>query len=122
MRKFFQTCTFCTCRVFRIYGALSVRSILDSIELFLHEFDFPDPYLKQKELENENAISLFAEHIRKIDELDSETRLRKLIMYLLAGNMFDWGAKEVAALLETNNFGFDEALEKIPREYHSNFT
>ncbi|KAK6641070.1 hypothetical protein RUM44_012769 [Polyplax serrata] len=99
----------------KIYGALSVRSILDSIELFLHEFDFPDPYLKQKELENENAISLFAEHIRKIDELDSETRLRKLIMYLLAGNMFDWGAKEVAALLETNNFGFDEALEKIPQ-------
>lgn len=105
------------CELFRIYGALTVRSILDTIDLFLHEFDFPDPYLKQKELENKEAITRFAKHISYLDNLDSDTRQRRLILYLLAGNMFDWGAKEVSALLETNNFDFKDALSKIPRTY-----
>lgn len=65
-------------------------------------------------MENDHAISLFADHVKKIDELDWKQRQEKLIFYLLAGNMFDWGAKEVAALLEKKNFGFDEALSKIP--------
>lgn len=32
---------------------------------------------------------------------------------LLAGNVFDWGAKEVAALMEAKNFGFKEAMAKL---------
>ncbi|KAL0276032.1 UNVERIFIED_CONTAM: hypothetical protein PYX00_003707 [Menopon gallinae] len=99
------------------YGHLTVRSLLDTIEHFLKEFDFPDPYWKQKQMENEYAISLFSDHVRSLDQLPWDVRQEKLIVYLLAGNMFDWGAKEVAALLENknNNFGFEQALEKIPR-------
>ena len=39
-----------------------------------------------------------------------------LVSGILAGNVFDWGAKEVAALMETSNFGFQEAMEKLQRE------
>lgn len=99
---------------FSAYGHLTVRSLLDTIEHFLKEFDFPDPYLKQKQMENDHAISMFEEHVRNLDQLEWETRQEKLIFYLLAGNMFDWGAKEVAALLEKKNFGFEEAVSKIP--------
>lgn len=104
----------------RAHKILTVRSLLDTIDQFLHEFQFPDPYLSQKKFENDKAISLFHDHIARLDELDEETRQKNLILYLLAGNMFDWGAKEVSVLLETNNFGFEEALSKIPRKlYHS---
>lgn len=91
-----------------------MRSLLDTIEHFLKEFDFPDPYLKQKQMENDHAISLFAQHVAGLDQLDWLARQEKLILYLLAGNMFDWGAKEVAALLEMKDFGFEQALTKIP--------
>lgn len=65
-------------------------------------------------MENDHAISFFGEHVQKLDQLEWKIRQEKLIFYLLAGNMFDWGAKEVAALLEKKNFGFEEALSKIP--------
>ena len=39
------------------YGSLTVRSLLDTIEHCLREFDFPDPYLSQKRLENNYALS-----------------------------------------------------------------
>jgi len=32
---------------------------------------------------------------------------------VLGGNMFDWGAKEVAALMESTQFGFSQALDKL---------
>lgn len=35
-------------------------------------------------------------------------------MGVLAGNMFDWGAKEVASLMETTDFHFEQAQKKIP--------
>lgn len=108
--------------IFSAYGHLTVRILLDTIEHFLKEFDFPDPYLKQKRLENDHAISLYAEHVRKIDLLDWQTRQERLMLYILAGNMFDWGAKEVAALLENKSFGFDEALGKIPGKDISNIS
>jgi type II pantothenate kinase len=95
---------------------LTVRSLLDTIEHFLKELDFPDPYLKQKQKENDHALSLLEEHLKKIDQLDWEQRQKQLIVSMLAGNMFDWGAKEVATLMESsdNKFGFEEALRNIP--------
>jgi len=32
---------------------------------------------------------------------------------VLGGNVFDWGAKEVAALMESTQFGFSQALSKL---------
>ena len=38
------------------HGNLTVRSLLDMREHCLSEFDFHDPYLKQKRLENDQVI------------------------------------------------------------------
>ena len=43
-----------------------------------------------------------------------ERRQLSLAEGILAGNVFDWGAKEVAALMEGNTeFGFTEAMGKL---------
>lgn len=34
-------------------------------------------------------------------------------MSLLAGNVFDWGAREVADLMENPDFGFQEARSRL---------
>ena len=41
------------------YGNLTVRSLLDLREHCLSEFDFHDPYMRQKQWENEQAMALF---------------------------------------------------------------
>ncbi|XP_046754003.1 4'-phosphopantetheine phosphatase isoform X2 [Diprion similis] len=96
------------------YGALTVRTLLDTIEHCMKEFDFPDPYLHQKKDENEQALQHLQERISAIDQLEGSAKVEALIMGVLSGNMFDWGAKEVAAIMETTDFGFKEAQSKIP--------
>ncbi|XP_054271885.1 4'-phosphopantetheine phosphatase isoform X2 [Macrosteles quadrilineatus] len=96
------------------YGNLTVRSLLDTIEHCLKEFDFPDPYLAQKQVENECALALLPARLTQLDEMPDSERGVELITALLAGNMFDWGAKEVVDFMEKGNFGFKEAREKIP--------
>lgn len=96
------------------YGALTVRILLDTIEHCMKEFDFPDPYLHQKKKENEEALRHLHNRITTLDKLEGAEKIRALILGVLSGNIFDWGAKDVAKLLETNDFGFEEAQAKIP--------
>lgn len=95
------------------YGNLTVRCLLDTIQHYMKEFDFPDPYLQQKQLENERALAHLARRLQQIDAMEWCPRQEALVTSLLAGNMFDWGAQEVADLMETSDFGFQEALAKI---------
>ncbi|KAK7080541.1 Pantothenate kinase 4 [Halocaridina rubra] len=94
------------------YGSLTVRSLLDMREHCLNEFDFPDPYLQQKKLENENALKLLNDHLNYLDELEHDKRQEVLVRGVLAGNVFDWGAKEVVKLME-DGLGFKEAADKL---------
>ncbi|XP_075235661.1 4'-phosphopantetheine phosphatase-like isoform X2 [Lycorma delicatula] len=96
------------------YGNLTVRSLLDTIEHCLKEFDFPDPYLTQKQVENECALSLLGERLVELDKMDTVQRHIELVTSILAGNMFDWGAREVVDMMENKDFGFFEARSKIP--------
>nr|CAD7409828.1 unnamed protein product [Timema poppensis] len=95
------------------YGSLSVRSLLDTIEHYMREFDFPDPYLEQKQQENEKALRLLSKRLQWLDGLEWSPRQEALVTSVLAGNMFDWGAQEVAQLMENTDFGFYEARAKI---------
>lgn len=95
------------------YGSLTVRSLLDMREQCLNEFDFPDPYLQQKRTENENALRLLAKRLEALDLMSWEERQEALVIGLLAGNVFDWGAKEVAKLLEHSDFDFYDAKSKL---------
>nr|XP_012149725.1 PREDICTED: pantothenate kinase 4-like isoform X2 [Megachile rotundata] len=96
------------------YGTLTVRVLLDTIEHCMKEFDFPDPYLHQKKQENEEALKHLKQRITLIDNLEGAEKIKALILGVLSGNMFDWGAKAVATLMETTDFGFAEAQAKIP--------
>lgn len=96
------------------YGILTVRTLLDTIEHCMKEFDFPDPYLHQKKKENEEALKHLEERLIALDNLSGAEKIKALILGVLSGNMFDWGAKDVATLMETADFGFKEAQAKIP--------
>lgn len=54
------------------------------------------------------------DRITAVDKLEGAEKIKALILGVLSGNIFDWGAKDVAKLLETNDFGFEEAQAKIP--------
>uniref|UniRef100_A0A8C8VH41 4'-phosphopantetheine phosphatase n=2 Tax=Pelusios castaneus TaxID=367368 RepID=A0A8C8VH41_9SAUR len=75
------------------YGTLTVRSLLDTREHCLNEFNFPDPYSKVKQKENGIALKCFPSVIESLDSLGWEERQFALVKGLLAGNVFDWGAK-----------------------------
>ncbi|XP_076052846.1 4'-phosphopantetheine phosphatase isoform X2 [Oratosquilla oratoria] len=94
------------------YGNLTVRSLLDMREHCLNEFDFPDPYLQQKKMENENALKMLQCHLQYIDGLPWKEKQEALVRGVLAGNVFDWGAKEVVELME-KGLGFKEAAAKL---------
>ncbi|XP_066588941.1 4'-phosphopantetheine phosphatase [Prorops nasuta] len=96
------------------YGILTVRTLLDTIEHCMKEFDFPDPYLYQKKKENDEALQHLKDRLTKLDNLEGTEKIKALIVGVLVGNIFDWGAKDVATLMETAKFGFQEAQEKIP--------
>ncbi|KAK2526878.1 Pank4 [Columba livia] len=96
------------------YGTLTVRSLLDTREHCLNEFNFPDPYSKVKQKENGIALKCFQSVIESLDSLGWEERQFALVKGLLAGNVFDWGAKAVSEVLESEpQFGFEEAKSKL---------
>ncbi|XP_050525416.1 4'-phosphopantetheine phosphatase [Daktulosphaira vitifoliae] len=96
------------------YGNLTVRGLLDTINHCLKEFDFPDPYLTQKQTENEYALTCLKDRLKELDSLKIKERQIELIMGVLAGNTFDWGAKEIVALMKSGQFDFKQAKSKIP--------
>eukprot|EP00095_Tigriopus_kingsejongensis_P003201 maker-scaffold50_size457468-snap-gene-0.18 protein:Tk03201 transcript:maker-scaffold50_size457468-snap-gene-0.18-mRNA-1 annotation:"hypothetical protein DAPPUDRAFT_327249" len=54
------------------YGNLTVRSLLDLREHCLAEFDFHDPYRKQKQYENDEAMALFPTILEELRHLNWE--------------------------------------------------
>uniref|UniRef100_F7B8R1 4'-phosphopantetheine phosphatase n=1 Tax=Xenopus tropicalis TaxID=8364 RepID=F7B8R1_XENTR len=70
------------------YGSLTVRSLLDTREHCLNEFNFPDPYSKVKQKENDIALKYFQRVIKSLDALGWEEKQFALVKGLLAGNVF----------------------------------
>uniref|UniRef100_A0AAX7TM46 4'-phosphopantetheine phosphatase n=1 Tax=Astatotilapia calliptera TaxID=8154 RepID=A0AAX7TM46_ASTCA len=96
------------------YGSLTVRSLLDTREHCLNEFNFPDPYSKIKQRENDIALKYYQKAVKSLDELSWEEKQFALVQGVLAGNVFDWGAKAVSDVLESDpEFGFEEAKRQL---------
>lgn len=55
---------------------------------------FFSPKVKQEE--NEAALLLLSKRLKELDMLPWEQRQLALIEGIIAGNVFDWGAKEVS--------------------------
>lgn len=85
-------------------------------------YSFRSLFIQQKKEENEQALQHLKERIIAIDELEGAAKIEALILGVLSGNMFDWGAKEIAVLMETTDFGFKEAQSKIPGNIIAIFT
>ena len=82
------------------------------------EFDFHDVYLKQKQLENKAAMALLPSYLDKLQSMEFNERHEALALGLLAGNVFDWGAKEVALLMEAGSMDFEAAKRHVgPRPW-----
>ncbi|KAH3813869.1 4'-phosphopantetheine phosphatase-like isoform X2 [Dreissena polymorpha] len=96
------------------FGSLNVRGLLDMRSHILKEFNFTDSYSQQKQLENEQALRCLADRLQTLDGIsDPGDRALELARGLLAGNVFDWGAKEVADIMETGELRFEDAEEKL---------
>jgi len=95
------------------FGSLTVRSLLDMREHCLKEFDFHDPYLRQKQFENKTALAILPSRLQELQEMDWQSRQVELALGFLAGNVFDWGAKEVALLMEEGKLDFNAAKGHI---------
>jgi len=101
------------------HGNLTVRSLLDMREHCLSEFKFHDPYMKQKQVENMHALELLQDRLTALADLPFDQLQEQLALGLLAGNVFDWGAKEVALLMESKDgLKFEDALAFVkPRPW-----
>uniref|UniRef100_A0A8C5D4S2 4'-phosphopantetheine phosphatase n=1 Tax=Gouania willdenowi TaxID=441366 RepID=A0A8C5D4S2_GOUWI len=95
------------------YGSLTVRSLLDTREHCLNEFNFPDPYSKIKQRENDMALKHYQRTVESLDALSWEDRQFALVSGVLAGNVFDWGAKAVSDIFFLN-LGVDIILGVMP--------
>lgn len=77
---------------YRLFGrALVSRPFRDFTRLFFLPFN-----LQVKQEENEAALLLLSKRLKELDALPWEQRQIALIEGIIAGNVFDWGAKEVS--------------------------
>lgn len=65
--------------------------------------------------ENESALELLPERLQYLDGLGAEERAIELVRGVLAGNVFDWGAREVVALM-SKGLDFAQATRKLQSE------
>jgi uncharacterized protein with ATP-grasp and redox domains len=106
-----------------MYGALTVRSLLNLREQCLHELGFPDIFSKAKVAENKSALQLLPGLLKKVDSLQSlEDKIELLIDNILAGNMFDWGSSQIVEMIKDGELTFEAAKEKINKPDKFNHT
>lgn len=67
---------------------VSNRELSDSLILFFS--------LQIKQKENDMALKYYLKVVKSVEELSWEQRQFTLVKGLLAGNVFDWGAKAVS--------------------------
>ena len=72
--------------------------------------------LQIKQSENEAALSQLGERLCYLDSLKGEAKQTELAIGMLAGNLFDWGAKAVVQIMEMEQFGLTEARRRIPSQ------
>lgn len=58
-------------------------------------------------------MKYLAEYFQELERMDFKDRQLALAKGVIAGNVFDWGAREVTQIMETQSFGFKEATEKL---------
>ncbi|KAK4879297.1 hypothetical protein RN001_007443 [Aquatica leii] len=98
-----------------LFKPLSIRTLLEFNEESLRNSNFHDAWFLQKEKETTAAFAQYEDRINCVDSIeDFYLKWEELAKGLVAGNLFDWGAKAIADILEEcNGFGLKQAMQKI---------
>ncbi|KND02525.1 pantothenate kinase [Spizellomyces punctatus DAOM BR117] len=97
-----------------MYGALTIRSLLDLREQCLREMGFTDIFENVKKQENAAALEGLPKLLKRLDAMEDEgKKLDNLIDNVLAGNMYDWGSTSVQEMLKKGELDFDTAKETV---------
>eukprot|EP01134_Creolimax_fragrantissima_P004660 CFRG4660T1 len=98
------------------YGTLSVRSLFELQAQAQKDCRFvTDPWKEVKRTENSQAIACLPELLQRYDRImDPNERRAALIGGILAGNVFDWGAKAVAMQMKEGKLDFAAASNILP--------
>ena len=104
------------------YGRPSLSTILELREECLREFEFSDAYQVAKARENDAAMTVLPGLLKELTEAQSrnEEDLPHLLLEgLLAGNVFDWGAKACVQLYEDGSILdiYKEAQRNLSKPY-----
>lgn len=97
-----------------------MRTLLDLNEQIIRDYNFTDAWQYQKNIETTSALQNLSSRLQQIRKIaNHKAKWTELCRGVLAGNMFDWGAKAVLELFEnSDSFGLNEALSKIqPRPW-----
>jgi len=73
-------------------GTLNVIQLCRLREQVLREHRLDDPFALIKRRENESAIDLYMDVVRKLHAMDAEAKWLHLVECVFAGNLFDLGA------------------------------
>lgn len=106
-----------TSRMLSRLKPLSVRTLLDFNEDSLRQCDFKDAWSVQKEKETAAAFAELQKRLEYIDSFENfDQRWLEVARGVLAGNMFDWGARAVTDILElSEGFGLTQAIDTIQK-------
>ncbi len=99
------------------YGELNLQVIGKRRQEILKAYDLPDPFLHNKQRENNAMLALYPEIIADLDRprqarTDMET-LRLLVEGVFAGNIFDMGATETARLFASGSPDFLKVRQSL---------
>lgn len=101
------------------YGKLGVAGLLEMREECLRAHSFADAYRSVKESENAAALDALPDLLTELDAQDAESRTQALIEGVLAGNIFDWGARACVDLYQNGTILdiYREARNKLSRPW-----
>lgn len=81
-------------------GRLDILEICLAREAVIRDVGFPDPYRIAKHRENETALRLLPQLLEQLDTMPDPQRAIRIAEGVFAGNIFDLGATQTAALFE----------------------
>ncbi|XP_014674208.1 PREDICTED: pantothenate kinase 4-like [Priapulus caudatus] len=94
------------------FGSLTVRTLLDTRQQYLDEFQFSDPYLQQRIKDDEEVLQFLPSHLASIDAEEWPERQRIVVQGLLAGTSRRADAREHSCRL-TNNASVEETISLL---------
>lgn len=96
-------------------GALDILSICLVRERVLRDAGFADPYRLAKAKENEAALPLLPDLLAELDAMPAAEREAAVIEGVFAGNIFDLGAVQTAAMFQNGRVDFHATRDRLKK-------